>query len=124
MTFGINLKIPKFKKKIGYFYPKNNKNSIISTELENKIIREIGWDKTIIEELDIRATELSTDTIISILIRLFHLRWLDASWLENFTDEVSFLNFSKKLFFLKDNTVFIYSYIKDYKIHMINISKF
>ena len=58
------------------------------TKLDNKIIQEIGWDKTSIEELDLRATELKTDTIISILTRLPHLRWLDASWLENFTNEV------------------------------------
>lgn len=52
-------------------------------------MQEILWDKTSIEEMDIRATELDSNTIISILTRLTHLRWLDASWLENFTDEVS-----------------------------------
>ena len=40
------------------------------------------------EELDIRGTELSAETISSLLNRLNHLRWLDASWLENFTDHV------------------------------------
>lgn len=52
-------------------------------------MQEILWDKTSIEEMDIRATELDSNTIICILTRLTHLRWLDASWLENFTDEVS-----------------------------------
>uniref|UniRef100_A0A914ECN4 F-box domain-containing protein n=2 Tax=Acrobeloides nanus TaxID=290746 RepID=A0A914ECN4_9BILA len=56
--------------------------------LENKYIQDVPWDKTQLEELDIRGTELSTDTITSVLTRLQHLRWLDASWLENFTDQV------------------------------------
>lgn len=58
------------------------------TKLDNKTIQSLEWEKTRIEELDIRATELSKDTLISLLTRLQQLRWLDASWLENFTDEV------------------------------------
>uniref|UniRef100_A0A914EB32 F-box domain-containing protein n=1 Tax=Acrobeloides nanus TaxID=290746 RepID=A0A914EB32_9BILA len=42
--------------------------------LENKYIQDVPWDKTQLEELDIRGTELSTDTIISVLTRLQHLR--------------------------------------------------
>lgn len=60
-------------------------------ELNNNIIQSIEWEKTKIEELDIRATELNAITISSVLTRLPHLRWLDASWLENFTDEVCIL---------------------------------
>jgi hypothetical protein len=40
------------------------------------------------QELDIRATELSADTLVSVLSRLPHLKWFDGSWLENFTDQV------------------------------------
>jgi hypothetical protein len=58
------------------------------TRLDNRIIQEIEWEKTKIEELNICGTELSTETITSVLTRLQHLRWLDASWLENFTDQV------------------------------------
>ncbi|KAH7731969.1 Protein T28B4.1 b [Aphelenchoides avenae] len=57
-------------------------------KLDNKTIQDIDWEKTKLEELNICATELSTETIISVLTRLQHLRWLDASWLENFTDQV------------------------------------
>uniref|UniRef100_A0A915EPC4 F-box domain-containing protein n=1 Tax=Ditylenchus dipsaci TaxID=166011 RepID=A0A915EPC4_9BILA len=57
-------------------------------QLNDQVMQTIDWEKTQIEELDIRATELSTETIVSILTRLQHLRWLDASWLENFTDQV------------------------------------
>jgi hypothetical protein len=62
----------------------------VRSELDNKIIQSLEWEKTGIEELDIRGTELSSETIINWLTRLNHLRWLDASWLENFTDQVSF----------------------------------
>uniref|UniRef100_A0A7E4ZRV0 Ovule protein n=1 Tax=Panagrellus redivivus TaxID=6233 RepID=A0A7E4ZRV0_PANRE len=58
------------------------------TQLDDKTIENIDWEKTKIEELDIRGTELSTEAIISILTRLHHIRLLDASWLENFTDPV------------------------------------
>lgn len=60
----------------------------IFSALDNKTIQGVDWDKTQLEELDIRGTELSEQSIISILTRLQHLRWLDASWLENFTDKV------------------------------------
>ncbi|CAD6193104.1 unnamed protein product [Caenorhabditis auriculariae] len=35
-----------------------------------------------------RGTELSSESLIFILTRLGHLRWLDASWLESMTDQV------------------------------------
>ncbi|KAI6176396.1 F-box domain protein [Aphelenchoides bicaudatus] len=61
---------------------------LANTKLDNTIIQSLEWEKTKIEELDIRGTELSSETIINLLTRLNYLRWLDASWLENFTDQV------------------------------------
>lgn len=61
---------------------------LLLLELDNKIVQDVPWEKTLLEELDIRATELDTETIISVLVRLPHLKWLDASWLEHFTDAV------------------------------------
>ena len=58
------------------------------TKLDNATIQSLEWEKARIEELDIRATELDAETLISLLTRLPHLRWLDASWLEYFTDQV------------------------------------
>ncbi|WKY10059.1 hypothetical protein Q1695_002425 [Nippostrongylus brasiliensis] len=58
------------------------------TTLDNATIKAIDWEKTKIEELDVKGTELSSDTLISLLTRLPYLRWLDASWLENMTDQV------------------------------------
>ncbi|CAJ0951912.1 unnamed protein product, partial [Mesorhabditis belari] len=57
-------------------------------KLDNATIQSIEWQNTKVEELDIKGTEVSADTIISILTRLPNLRWLDASWLENFNDSV------------------------------------
>jgi len=56
--------------------------------LDQKTMQAVEWEKTQLEELDIRATELSAETLISMLSRLPQLRWLDASWLEYFTDQV------------------------------------
>ncbi|VDM78206.1 unnamed protein product [Strongylus vulgaris] len=58
------------------------------TSLDNATIKAVEWEKTRIEELDVKGTELLTDTLISLLTRLPYLRWLDASWLENMTDQV------------------------------------
>ncbi|KAK6756941.1 hypothetical protein RB195_015019 [Necator americanus] len=57
------------------------------TTLDNTTIKAIEWEKTRIEELDVKGTELLSDTLISLLTRLPYLRWLDASWLENMTDQ-------------------------------------
>lgn len=57
-------------------------------KLDDKVMQNIEWEKTRIEELNICGTELSTETIISMLTRLQHVRLLDASWLESFTDAV------------------------------------
>ncbi|GMT36962.1 hypothetical protein PFISCL1PPCAC_28259 [Pristionchus fissidentatus] len=58
------------------------------TNLDNNIVKIVEWEKTRIEELDVKGTELSSDSLVYILSRLPHLRWLDASWLENFNDVV------------------------------------
>lgn len=54
-------------------------------------MRAVEWEKTRLEELDIKGTELSQESLIHILTRLPHLRWLDASYLENLTDQVKWL---------------------------------
>ena len=52
------------------------------------MMQAIEWEKTRIEELDIKGTELTQETLVFILTRLQHLRWLDVSLLENMTDQV------------------------------------
>uniref|UniRef100_A0A1I7TJ08 F-box domain-containing protein n=1 Tax=Caenorhabditis tropicalis TaxID=1561998 RepID=A0A1I7TJ08_9PELO len=70
-------------------FPKTKcENMFYTAELDNNIVKMVDWEKTRIEELDIKGTELNAEALISILTRLPHLRWLDASWLENMTDQV------------------------------------
>lgn len=52
-------------------------------------MQSVDWENSRIEELNICGTELLTETLITILTKLRHLRWLDASWLENMNDSVS-----------------------------------
>jgi hypothetical protein len=58
------------------------------TSLKNKHMLEVEWEKTQIQELNITATELSTEVLIAILTKLTHLRWLSAGFLEGFNDQV------------------------------------
>ena len=48
----------------------------------------VEWDKTNIQELDITATELSTECLIEVLCRIPSLRYLSAGQLDCFTDLV------------------------------------
>lgn len=48
----------------------------------------VDWEKTNVQELNITATELSSEALISILTRLPQLRWLSAGYLEHFNDQV------------------------------------
>ncbi|VDD93995.1 unnamed protein product [Enterobius vermicularis] len=56
--------------------------------LDDKVMQSVDWENSRIEELNICGTELLTETLITILTKLRHLRWLDASWLENMNDSV------------------------------------
>jgi hypothetical protein len=49
---------------------------------------EVEWEKSVLTEVDISGTELSSEAIASMLTRLTNLRWLKAAFLENFNDDV------------------------------------
>lgn len=48
----------------------------------------VEWEKTSIQELDITATELSTECLIELLTRIPNLRYLSAGQQDCFTDIV------------------------------------
>lgn len=48
----------------------------------------VEWEKTSIQELDITATELSTECLIELLTRIPNLRYLSAGQQDCFTDLV------------------------------------
>lgn len=58
--------------------------------LKSEHVMAAEWDKTVLQELDITATELSTDCLIDLLIRLPSLRYLCAGQQDGFTDQVQF----------------------------------
>uniref|UniRef100_A0A5S6PYS8 F-box domain-containing protein n=1 Tax=Trichuris muris TaxID=70415 RepID=A0A5S6PYS8_TRIMR len=58
------------------------------TTLNSKHVIAAEWEKTSIEELNIAATDVSSECLTSVLTRLPNLRWLSAGVLEHFTDQV------------------------------------
>ncbi|KAI2802776.1 hypothetical protein RDWZM_001064 [Blomia tropicalis] len=58
------------------------------TSLHDEHMMAVEWEKTSLQELDITATELSTDCLINILYRIPALRYLSAGQLDCFTDVV------------------------------------
>lgn len=52
---------------------------------------QVEWDKSSIQELDITATDLSTECLIDMLTRIPNLRFLSAGQLNGFNDSVMFL---------------------------------
>ncbi|KRX52852.1 putative F-box/LRR-repeat protein, partial [Trichinella sp. T9] len=58
------------------------------TTLDSKAVMNACWDNSVIEELNIAATDISSECLIYLLSRLSNLRWLRAAVLEHFTDKV------------------------------------
>lgn len=58
------------------------------TSLQNEHMLAVEWEKTALLELDITATELSTECLIALLYRIPSLRYLSAGQLDCFTDVV------------------------------------
>lgn len=71
-----------------YWVKSSNKIIPFISALDDKLVQNVDWEKTRIEELNICGTELSSDSLIIILTRLKNLRWLNASWLEQMDDKV------------------------------------
>lgn len=53
---------------------------------------QVEWEKTSLQELDITATDLSTECLIDMLTRIPNLRFLSAGQLNGFNDSVSTKN--------------------------------
>jgi hypothetical protein len=68
--------------------------SILSTcfnvsDLISENVMQVEWEKTALQELDITATDLSTECLIDMLSRIPNLRFLSAGQLNGFNDSVS-----------------------------------
>lgn len=49
---------------------------------------QVEWEKSSIQELDVTATDLSTDCLIDMLTRIPNLRFLSAGQINGFNDSV------------------------------------
>lgn len=58
------------------------------TSLVSEHVMQVEWEKTAIQELDISATDLSTECLIDMLTRIPNLRFLSAGQLNGFNDSV------------------------------------
>lgn len=56
--------------------------------LHSEYLMHVDWEKCSLQELDITATDLSTESLIDMLTRLPGLRFLSAGQLNGFNDSV------------------------------------
>lgn len=63
--------------------------------LQNEHVAAVEWEKTQIQELDISATELSSECLTDLLLRIPTLRYLSAGQQDGFNDQV-FKDFIEK----------------------------
>ncbi|KAF5298030.1 hypothetical protein FQR65_LT09841 [Abscondita terminalis] len=58
------------------------------TSLQSEFLMQVDWEKCPLQELDITATDLSTECLIDLLTRIPSLRFLSAGQLNGFNDSV------------------------------------
>lgn len=57
-------------------------------DLQSEYVMQVEWEKSSIQELDVTATDLSTECLIDMLTRIPGLRFLSAGQLNGFNDSV------------------------------------
>ncbi|XP_011292281.1 F-box/LRR-repeat protein fbxl-1 isoform X2 [Musca domestica] len=58
------------------------------TSLKSEFVMQVDWDKCALQELDITATDLSTECLVDMLTRIPNLRFLSAGQINGFNDTV------------------------------------
>lgn len=58
------------------------------TSLQSEYVKEVEWDKCALQELDISATDLSSEALIDLLTRIQTLRYLSAGQINGMNDFV------------------------------------
>jgi hypothetical protein len=64
---------------------------VVVLDLVSEHVMQVEWEKAALQELDITATDLSTECLIDMLTRIPNLRFLSAGQLNGFNDSVSTL---------------------------------
>lgn len=75
---------------------------------------QVEWEKSSIQELDITATDLSTECLIDMLTRIPNLRFLSAGQINGFNDSVKqffFSSASKNMQFAGDMYIIEYDVV-------------
>lgn len=70
---------------IKLFYYNKNLNFL---DLHSEYVMQVEWEKSSVQELDITATDLSTECLIDMLTRIPSLRFLSAGQLNGLNDSV------------------------------------
>ncbi|XP_054726235.1 F-box/LRR-repeat protein fbxl-1 isoform X1 [Anastrepha obliqua] len=58
------------------------------TSLKSEYVMQVEWDKCALQELDITATDLSTECLVDLLTRIPNLKFLSAGQINGFNDTV------------------------------------
>lgn len=58
------------------------------TSLKSEFVMQADWDKCALQELDITATDLSTECLVDMLTRIPNLKFLSAGQINGFNDTV------------------------------------
>lgn len=61
---------------------------IYSKGLVSEYVMQVEWEKSSVQELDITATDLSTECLIDMLTRVQNLKFLCAGQINGFNDAV------------------------------------
>lgn len=69
---------------------------LICVDLKSEYVMQVEWEKSSIQELDITATDLSTECLIDMLTRIPSLRFLSAGQINGFNDSVIY--FTQRLY--------------------------
>lgn len=56
--------------------------------LKSEYVMQVDWDKCTLQELDITGTDLSTECLADLLVRIPGLRFLCAGQINGFNDSV------------------------------------
>lgn len=56
------------------------------TDLQDQYFKEVEWEKTVVQEIDITSTMLSADSITDMLIRIPQLAWFSAAYVDGVTN--------------------------------------
>lgn len=80
-------------------------------------VQAVEWEKTALQELDITATDLTTECLTDLLVRVPALRWLSAGQQDGFNDSVTW--FLSSFNYLWNENTFVTSLLYRYILQVL-----